>query len=141
LLRQAKEINGIAVSNEWRVQQRISGAYHSLADRMANHRSDPEVEVIPKLLENRATTQPDGRKPALNATETETASELDRWASLARQHPGTDVFVYHEPTLFRPPDRHVVLGDAHHRFQGFDEAFENAPQSLREVEETTGFKT
>ena len=141
LLRQAQEIAGNAVSEEWRVQQRLSGAYYSLADRMATHRNDPEVDIIPDLMEQRANQQPAGRKPAPNAVSMEAASELDRWASLARQHPGADIFVYYEPTLFRPPERHVVLGDAHHRFQGFDEAYKNAPQSLREVEETTGFKS
>lgn len=141
LLRQAQEIAGNAVSDEWRVQQRLSGAYYSLADRMATRRNDPEVDIIPDLIEQRASQQPAGRRPAANAASIEAGSELDRWASLARQHPGADIFVYYEPTLFRPPARHVVLGDAHHRFQGFDEAYENAPQSLREVEETTGFKS
>lgn len=141
LLRQAREIAGNAVSDEWRVQQRLSGAYYSLADRMATHRNDLEVDIIPDLMEQRASQQPAGRRPAPNAVSMEAASELDRWASLARQHPGADIFVYYESTLFRPPERHVVLGDAHHRFQGFDEAYENAPQSLREVEETTGFKS
>lgn len=141
LLRQAKEIGGILVSDEWRVQQRLSGAYYSLADRMASHRNDPEVEIIPGLLEERANQQPVGRRPAANATAAEATSELDRWASLARQHPGANIFVYYEPALLKPPERHVVLGDAHHRFQKFDEVYENAPQSLREVEETTGFKS
>lgn len=41
--------------------------------------------------------------------------------------------------MVRQPQRHVVLGDSQHH-RRFDEAFENAPQSLRDVEETTGFK-
>ena len=76
-----------------------------------------------------------------DSSATEAAAELDRWASLAQQHTGSDTFVYHESTSFKPPKRHVVLGDAQHRFRGYDEAYENAPQSLREVEETTGFKS
>ncbi|MFQ5576664.1 MAG: DISARM system helicase DrmA [Anaerolineae bacterium] len=141
LLRHAGEIEGNPVAPEWRVQQRLSGAYFSLADRMGANRNDREVEIIPELLERRASQQPSGRRPAANATTIEAESELDRWASLARQHAGSDIFVYYEPTLFKPPERHVVLGDAQHRFQGYDEAYENAPQSLREVEETTGFKS
>lgn len=141
LLRQAMKIKDATVANEWRVQQRLSGAYFCHADRMATHRHDPEVIIIPKLLEERAGRQPEGRQPAIDATATEAAAELDRWASLAQQHTGSDTFVYHESTLFKPPKRHVVLGDAQHRFRGYDEAYENAPQSLREVEETTGFKS
>ena len=141
LLRQAREIAGVPTADEWRIQQRLSGAYFSYADRMGTHRNDPEVEIISDLLEKRANNQPAGRRPANKSTEVETESELDRWAMLAQQHPGSDTFVYYESTLFKPPQRHVVLGDAQHRFQGYDEAYENAPQSLREVEETTGFKS
>lgn len=141
LLRHGQEIEGRPVAPEWRVQQRLSGAYFSQADWMGTHRNAPEVDIIPELLERRAGQQPAGRRPDTNATAAEAGSELDRWASLARQHAGSDTFVYYEPTLFKPPERHVVLGDAQHRFQGYDEAYENAPQSLREVEETTGFKS
>lgn len=142
LLRQALEIKGATVADEWRVQQRLSNdAYFCHADRMATHRHDPEVTIIPKLLEERADRQPEGRRPAVASTATEAAAELDRWDSLAQQHTETDTFVYHESSPFKPPKRHVVLGDAQHRFRGYDEAYENAPQSLREVEETTGFKS
>lgn len=141
LLRHARTIKGQPVAPEWSIQQRLSGAYFSRADWMATHRNDPEVYLIPELLERRATQQPAGRKPSATATATEAESELDRWNSLARQHAGSNLFVYYEATLFKAPERHVVLGDAQHRFQGYDEAFENAPQSLREVEETTGFKS
>ncbi|MCP4396740.1 MAG: helicase [bacterium] len=140
LLRHAQKIMGNPVAPEWRVQQRLSGAYFSHAGRMGTHRFDAEVEIIPELMENRAKHQPPERTPAGGATATESGAELDRWYSLARQHPRPDSFVYYEPTVFKAPERHVVLGDAQHRFQGFDEAYENAPQSLREVEETTGFK-
>ena len=44
LLRHASEIRGHAVDPDWRVQQRISGGYHSEAGRMSAHRHDPEVE-------------------------------------------------------------------------------------------------
>jgi hypothetical protein len=51
-----------------------------------------------------------------------------------------DRFVYNEPALLHQPERHVVLGDPQHRSQGLSEVYENAPQSLRELEETTGFQ-
>lgn len=141
LLRQARELNGHPVSPEWPVQQRISGAYFARAHRMGTHRQDPDVTAIPALLESRAHRQPSGRQPSQGITAREAESELDRWAALARLHPDTDRFVYNEPALLRPPERHVVLGDSQHRARGMEEVYENAPQSLREVEETTGFKT
>jgi len=141
LLRHATELNGQPVSPDWRVQQRLSGAYFAEARRMGPHRHDAEVSVISDLLESRAGQQPAGRHPPTGVTAQEAASELDRWASLAHLNPDPDRFVYSEPAVLRPPERHVVLGDAQHRSQGLAEAYENAPQSLREVEETTGFRS
>ena len=141
LLRHATEIEGHQVAQDWLVQQRLSGGYFSQAGRMAGHRRDQEVDAIPSMMETRASQQPTGRRPASGATEFEMASELDRWAALAAMHPNPGDFLYHEPAIRNLPQRHVVLGDAQHRAQGLAEAFENAPQSLREVEETTGFET
>jgi len=141
LLRHATELDGQPVNPDWRVQQRLSGAYFAEARRMDLHRHDVEVRIIPDLLESRAGQQPAGRRPPAGVTAQEAASELDRWAALAHLHPNPDRFVYSEPALLRPPERHVVLGDAQHRAQGLSEVYENAPQSLREVEETTGFKS
>ena len=141
LLRHASEIGGHRVAPDWLMQQRLSGGYFSQAGRMAGHRHDPEVDAVPHMMEARASQQPTGRQPASGATEYEVASELDRWAALATLYPGPRDFLYHEPATRNLPQRHVVLGDAQHRAQGLAEAFENAPQSLREVEETTGFET
>lgn len=140
LLRQARSLpGGILVNPEWRIQQRAGSEFYSMAHRMAQHRFDAEVDLIPRLFEDRAIVQPEGRRPAITATQIETSSELDRWHSIASHHPHVDQFVYNEPAMIRLPQRHVVLGDSQHH-RRFDEAFENAPQSLREVEETTGFK-
>jgi hypothetical protein len=141
LLRHATELKGQPVNPDWRVQQRLSGAYFAQARRMGPHHHDSEVSVIPDLVESRASQQPAGRQPPTGVTAQEAASELDRWATLAHLNPDHDRFVYNEPAVLRPPERHVVLGDAQHRSQGLAEAYENAPQSLREVEETTGFKS
>jgi hypothetical protein len=139
LLRQAQRLNDVSVNNLWRIQQRIGSTFYSLAGRMSTARFDQDVMVIPGLFETRAQSQPDGRRPLAGVTESEASSELDRWRALAAQNPDQNLFVYNEPALLREPQRHVVLGDSQHHMR-FDEAFENAPQSLRDVEETTGFK-
>ena len=141
LLRQATELNGQPVHPDWPVQQRLSGAFFAEARHMGLHRHAPEVSAIPDLLESRAGQQPAGRRPPAGITAQETASELDRWATLAHLNPDPDRFVYNEAAVLRPPERHVVLGDAQHRSRGLAEAYENAPQSLRDVEETTGFRS
>jgi hypothetical protein len=139
LLRQAYEIRGNSVNPQWRIQQRLSGAYYSEARIMRDQRHDSEVGAIPGVFEDRASHQPSGRRPDPGITNLESCSELDRWQSIAHEHHNPDEFVYNEPTLLRRPSRHVVLGDSGHH-GNFREAFENAPQSLREVEETTGFE-
>ncbi len=140
LLRQAQMLNGtIPVHHDWRVQQRVGSTFLSYANHMATARFDPEVVILPVLFEQRARQQPPGRRPANDVTTTEMQSELDRWRAIAVRYPSPNEFVYNEPAVIKQPQRHVVLGDAQHHMR-FDEAFENAPQSLRDVEETTGFK-
>ena len=113
---------------------------------MATHRRDPEVEALPAIFEHRAIQQPDGRRPNAGITADEVAAELDRWASIAHDHQNqfggqaSNRLVYHEPTMLRPPERGVILGDEQHQLNQLPVAFENAPTSLRDVEATTQFK-
>jgi len=139
LLRQARKIRGRAVPLDWRVQQRLSGVYHARAYVMKDRRNAPEVQILPDLFEKRAASQPPGRCPPPGIVAQETASELDRWRNIAQKHPDADNLVYYEYAMLQQPTRNVILGDSQHRNR-FDEAFENAPNSLRDVEETTGFK-
>jgi len=146
LLRQARQINGLPVQLRWRVQQRIRRGWFSEAMLMATHRRDPEVEALPAIFEHRAIQQPDGRRPNAGITADEVAAELDRWASIAHDHQNqfggqaSNRLVYHEPTMLRPPERGVILGDEQHQLNQLPVAFENAPTSLRDVEATTQFK-
>lgn len=139
LLRLAREISGHPLDELWRVEQRLGGGFFSGACLMKDKRQSPEVRAIPHLFEQRAQRQPSGRQPLQGDVEREAASELDRWRIIAERHPYPDQLVYSEPAVTRPPQRHVVLGDPQHLGR-FDVAFENAPQSLRDVEETTTFE-
>lgn len=140
LLRHAIELDRMAVHQDWRIQERLTGGlYYSEARRMAAHRHDPEVAAIPRILERRSQVQADGRRPPVDATRLEAISELDRWAAVAAPHNNPDRFVYYEYGFLRIPTREVVLGDSQHYSQGLNEVFRLAPQSLRDVEETTGF--
>ncbi|MEW6505539.1 MAG: DISARM system helicase DrmA [Chloroflexota bacterium] len=139
LLRQGREIQRHPVPWGWRVQQRLSGLYYAMACMMKDRRHESEVVAIPELFEQRAQMQPEGRRPGPGMVRQETESELDRWHNIAQKHPDTNEFVYYEYAVLQLPQRHVVLGDAQHRNR-FDQAFENTPNSLRDVEETTGFK-
>lgn len=140
LLRQAIELDRCVVHRDWRIQETLSGSLlYSEARRMAAHRHDPEVAAIPRILERRAQAQADGRRPPVDVTRIESISELDRWHAIAATHTDPDGFVYNEYAFVRIPRREVVLGDSQHFAQGLTEVYRLAPQSLRDVEETTGF--
>jgi hypothetical protein len=68
-------------------------------------------------------------------------SEIGRWKVIAdrinMKGLGLDFVEY---AMYGPPKKDVVLGDIKHRYAGKDVVFENAPQSLREIEETTAFE-
>ena len=141
MLRQAASLDGRPVHADWRVEQRLAGQrVHSEAIRMAGHRRDPEVVVLPDILERRAQAQPADVRPDRGVTAVEMQAELDRWQMLARRAASRDALVYAEPAMVRAPTREVVLGDPQHAGAGLGQAFENAPQSLRAIEETTTFR-
>ncbi len=112
---------------------------------MATHRRDAGVLVLPAIFEQRAMQQPSGRRPPSGVATNEMDAELDRWQAIAndviRAGGGeTDRMVYAESSMTKEPERTVVLGDAQHQLIQLPVAFENAPQSLRDVEATTQFK-
>jgi helicase-like protein len=142
LLRQASELPGpaapIPVSNGWRIQQQFNGGCVCRASDMAAAQSAPEVLALPTIFETRAASQPNFRRPQSGLVAFETQAELARWAQLA-QLTGP-ALRYHESSMVTPPVFSVVLGDLAHEMLGISVAFENAPNSLREVESTTTFR-
>ncbi|SRR6266851_2542004 len=145
LLRQARELSGNVLQQPWHIEQRINKAYISRAYLMAMYRRNPEVQVLASIFEQRAAQQPPGRRPPGGAVANEMDAELDRWEAIAYDqiHLGgsqTDRIVYNESSMNREPERAVILGDAQHQLMQLPVAFENAPQSLRDVEATTQFK-
>lgn len=143
-LRQASRIRDSSgvwrdVDESWRVQQRLrgSGGWISHAGRMAGSRGDPEVMALPDAFETRAQGQPGMRRPTVSDVRNHAASELDRWQQLA--HRNRARLLYQESTMVNPAASPVVLGDLAHTVAGLDQAYEDAPNSLREVEATTTF--
>jgi hypothetical protein len=142
LLRQASGLTSgasVPVAPFWRVQQRYKGAgnWDCRASQMGANRGAPEVRSCIDILEHRAQMQPVARRPDPTRTAIESSSELDRWHALATAV-GSNL-LYYEPTMLNPPSREVVLGDLAHSAQQIRVAYENAPNSLREVEATTTF--
>jgi hypothetical protein len=96
-----------------------------------------QLSEIRQILMKRAQSQPNLRCPS----EAEMLEELEFFEKDWRDAAETeDKLVYQQYTLQNVPTKPVVLGDAHHDIAGLRTVFRNAPQSLREVESTTGFQ-
>lgn len=66
-------------------------------------------------------------------------SQREMWEALARNLRGKGL-AFNEYAVYGLPKKNVVLGDPPHgHAEALEVVFENAPQSLREVEETTSF--
>lgn len=139
LLRNAAQIAGFPVDREWSIQQRVNRGIVSHAERMATHRRSPEVMAVQALIEARGAAQPAGRRPTPVQLRADVVAELDSWANLAGAAQAN--LLYDEPAMLSTPMHPVVLGNHEHWVRNLDQAYENAPQSLRDVEATTGFRT
>jgi hypothetical protein len=142
ILRQGDRIvrptGSIELHTRWRVQQRLTkGNWHCLAGEMERARTDNEVTALPVIMEERAQAQPKSLRPAAKDTGNEAAAKLDCWQRLAEDN--KSALLYYEPTLVNAPQRPVVLGDRAHFVAQTGQAYEDAPNSLREVESTTTF--
>jgi hypothetical protein len=131
------ETGSCPVELPWRIQERLSGGWYSEATLMATHRGAKEVNFLAEIFELRAQSQPGLRKPAAGEVSQHLAAELDRWHVLASLHPG---LLYSESTQVNPARSPVVLGDLAHTASNFEVVYENAPNSLREVEATITFR-
>lgn len=142
LLRQAIELpSGAAVvqlQRPWHIQQRHANGWYCRAGDMAAAQTTAEVTALPALLNARARQQPQGRQPEADVVANETNSEIARWAQLAAV--AGSALLYYESSMVYAPSNMVVLGDLAHEVRGLPVAYENAPNSLREVEATTTFR-
>ena len=84
-------------------------------------------------MERRAQSQPELMRPEKYEIEGDIKSDLDKWEARAKEHDG---LVYKE---YGKAEKPVVLGDQLH--ESHMVAFNNAPQSLRELEEEVDFET
>ncbi|GKS66576.1 helicase [Nitrosarchaeum sp.] len=108
----------------------------SSAPLMETQSNNAEVNLMRTILENRAQQQPPGRKPTIGDVENLTNSEIDRWRAFAQRHQNNLAYSEYFDTR-----NDVVLGDPPHFHAGRAVVYRNAPQSLREIEEETGFET
>ncbi len=97
-----------------------------------------EVKDLPDILEKRAQHQPSLQKPSEMYVKEHILAKLDTWQQFATNFANLG---YVEYAISKPPTHPVVLGDAAHYHRGLGTVYENAPQSLRDIEEMTSFET
>jgi len=138
-LRNADNVLGVTVSPKWAIENDHDFKVKTKADvgptRMKTEKNSKEVTSIIDFIEARSQEQPKHIRPPKNVCFSEADSELDRWRSRAAD----DELVYYEQTVTRAPKYPVVLGDPQHKARNKHVVYENAPQSLREVEATATF--
>ena len=102
--------------------------------------SEPDIQQIGDLFENRFSKLPESVKQGKIAQEIQNyiKSQIERWKTIAEQS-GTSL-MFNEYAMWGYPEKDVVLGDPAHKHARKQIVYENAPQSLRDVEETTGFE-
>lgn len=125
LLRQLKD-----VGREWR--DRSEGAR-----LMATAWQRQEVRELLDVFVARATEQPELRRPTDGVVADEVQQAILNWKQAAELN---DDLLLDENTMAKRPEHPVVLGDPQHAASDYQVVYHNAPQSLREIEPTTGFK-
>ncbi|NEO33664.1 MAG: helicase [Symploca sp. SIO3C6] len=129
LLRQAREIQGVSISQEWAAK---GNALH-----MQNVRNSArELQVINDVINKRSQIQLEIRRPPEDQVDREVRGGFDRWQTVAENESN---LVYEEYAIDKDPTKAVVLGDEQHQERNFTVVYRNAPQSLREVEGMTRF--
>ncbi len=114
--------------------------WNDTGDAVIDADSEPDIQRIVDLFENRFSKLPKSVKQGKISSEIreDIKSQIDSWKNIAEQS-GTSL-VFNEYTMCGDPESDVVLGDPVHKHAGKKFVYENAPQSLRDVEETTGFE-
>ncbi len=100
--------------------------------------TSPEVRGISITVSARESGQPKFRKPPPGKMMRVLKSKLDLWQQIAAN---SSNLRYVEYAIAVPPQYPVVLGDYQHQHAHLGVVYENAPRSLRDIEETTGFQT
>lgn len=102
--------------------------------------SEPDIISAIKIFVCRIKNFPDSVKQGKTEHDIEKNAirKLDKWKYVAGQR---DVsLAFNEYIMYDDPKKDVVLGDPAHKHAEKKIVYCNAPQSLRDVEETTGFQ-
>ena len=105
-----------------------------------NRHSSQIVEKLSSIFEERSQAQPDRKRPLGAAVAGKVKEKIDAWEQGNKRSSGNHRRVRYVEYFKAECD--VVLGDAmHKRSKNVQTIYDDAPQSLRDIEETTSFET
>lgn len=107
----------------------------SAAVGMSRHHDAPEITQAVEALEGRSQMQPDARKPPQGDTKRGVQRAVEKWRSHAERDRDLEYVEYVKA------EASVVLGDPKHEHSDASVVYGNAPRSMRNIEEETGFQT
>jgi len=137
-LRNAQEINGVKIHRQWAFEETFSRNTRESGSRLIKSRyNSNEIKAIKNVIILRSQDQPDIRKPDKLKVFNELDNHIIKWKDTANIYPN---LVYYESAMLREPEYPVVLGDPQHTMHELPEVYENAPNSLREVEAGARFE-
>lgn len=101
--------------------------------------SEKASEDIQKLIESMVKRAEKIFKDRTESSIIKTSLEdcMKRWKAVANE---SDELHFSEYTQFKRPEHDVVLATPAHEYEKLKTVFRNAPNSLRDIEETTGFR-
>lgn len=140
MLRNLRKINNVMIDPGW-CEERRKGKHGKTAipsgsRKMQKRRDHEEVEEMINTFVERSNMQPFGRQLDSEKCRQIISSEIDKWVSRAKNH--NDLLYWESPFLYQIV-HNVVLGEDRHDEKNWS-AYQNAPQSLRNVESITRFE-
>lgn len=101
--------------------------------------SNAEVSLLPDIFEDRAMSQPPNRRTKNSLIHGEVIKKLEIWEQENKRSNGSNRDVKY--VEYSGVSNDVVLGDAAHKHsKTHSTVYDDAPQSLRDIEETTSFE-
>lgn len=99
--------------------------------------ADDDIEYLCKHMESRLNYIYKGDATPVSFALKYLKTQIGRWKKIANN---VDELKFNEYTMWHEPRFNVILGDPQHEHRDdVETVFKNVPQSLREIEETTGF--
>jgi hypothetical protein len=134
ILRNARAIQSTPISPKWAVDP--EGPFRILTNKNG---SSNEITALTKILTEigKSDNIPIFRQN--NGFNTDLEAQLENWLKLADKKFSKEPLIYGERNPSRPASSHVILGSQYHENRGYEAAFQNTRNSMRDTENAAIF--